>query len=201
MQTVLDAVAERLLESDESLIRIPDICEATGVNYGSVYHHFGSREGVIDAAYAMIFSQYVDNDMQLWREILEKSVTFEDYLALIYPISVSLNSGPDRRERRAMRTRICAAATARPHLRATIGATQARITAEMTRIIEYSQERGWIRDDVTARSLALLIQVLTFGRVLDDISNDPIDEKEWEASLALLLIDQIPAEHRSKLYP
>ena len=44
MQAVLDEVALRLSTTDESLIRIPDICEATGVNYGSVYHHFGSRE-------------------------------------------------------------------------------------------------------------------------------------------------------------
>ena len=62
MQAVLDAVAERLMAGDELLIRIPEICEATGVNYGSVYHHFGSREGVIDAAYNMILPG-------LWKKI------------------------------------------------------------------------------------------------------------------------------------
>ena len=35
MQAVFDAVAERLMAGDELLIRIPEICEATGVNYGS----------------------------------------------------------------------------------------------------------------------------------------------------------------------
>ena len=40
MQAVLDAVAERLMAGDELLIRIPEICEATGVNYGSVTNHF-----------------------------------------------------------------------------------------------------------------------------------------------------------------
>lgn len=60
MQAVLDAVGERLMNADESLIRIPEICEATGVNYGSVYHHFGSREGVIDAAYHQMFTKLAE---------------------------------------------------------------------------------------------------------------------------------------------
>jgi AcrR family transcriptional regulator len=64
MQAVLDAVAERLMAGDELLIRIPEICEATGVNYGSVYHHFGSREGVIDAAYDVIFTRLVEEDIR-----------------------------------------------------------------------------------------------------------------------------------------
>ena len=50
MRTLLEAVAEPLCDGDESRLRIPDICAASGVNYGSIYHHFGSREGVIGAA-------------------------------------------------------------------------------------------------------------------------------------------------------
>src|SRR5450755_2157590 len=63
MRTVLEAVIERLNDGDESLIRIPEICEATGVNYGSVYHHFGSRDGVIDAAYHQMFTKLAEEDI------------------------------------------------------------------------------------------------------------------------------------------
>jgi len=62
MQAVLEAVEARLMTTDESLIRIPDICDETGINYGSVYHHFGSREGVIDAAYIKMFNEFMDED-------------------------------------------------------------------------------------------------------------------------------------------
>ena len=53
------------MEGDEGTIRIPEICEATGVNYGSVYHHFGSRDGVIDAAYSYLFSTIVEEEIAL----------------------------------------------------------------------------------------------------------------------------------------
>ena len=81
MQAVLDAVAERLMAGDELLIRIPEICEATGVNYGSVYHHFGSREGVIDAAYNMIFSRLVEEDIRTFHQVNETVQSLEEYIA------------------------------------------------------------------------------------------------------------------------
>src|ERR1019366_7870833 len=102
MQAVLDAVAERLMTADDSLIRIPQICEATGVNYGSVYHHFGSREGVIDAAYNMIFSKLVEEDMAISREATDTIVSVEEYVAAILPIVETLNSGAERTARRAL---------------------------------------------------------------------------------------------------
>src|SRR5271170_7544925 len=86
MQAVLDAVGDRLMKADELLIRIPEICEATGVNYGSVYHHFGSREGVIDAAYNMIFSRLVEEDIRTFRQVNESAETLDEYVRLMQPI-------------------------------------------------------------------------------------------------------------------
>src|ERR1019366_7025976 len=170
MQTVLDAVAERLMTADESLIRIPEICEATGVNYGSVYHHFGSREGVIDAAYNMIYSKLVEEDMTIIGEATDNVVTLEEYVSVILPIVATMNSGPERMARRALRVRIVSAAMTRPELHTLIGATQSRLTAEWRRLIEMAQKREWLRDDISASFLAVLLQIIVFGRALDDIS-------------------------------
>jgi AcrR family transcriptional regulator len=189
MQAVLDAVAERLMAGDELLIRIPEICEATGVNYGSVYHHFGSREGVIDAAYNMIFSRLVEEDMAIIRLATDNVVTLEEYVAAILPIVATMNSGPDRRARRALRIRIVSAATTRPELHALIGETQSLLTEEWRRMIEMAQQRQWLRDDVPASFLAVFLQVLIFGRALDDISDTPFDEAEWGSSISVLFVE------------
>jgi AcrR family transcriptional regulator len=189
MQAVLDAVAERLMAGDELLIRIPEICEATGVNYGSVYHHFGSREGVIDAAYNMIFSKLVEEDMTIIRQATDNVVSLEEYVSVILPIVATMNSGPDRRARRALRIRIVSAATTRPELHALIGETQSRLTDEWRRMIEMAQQRQWLRDDVSAGFLAVMLQIIVFGRALDDISETPLDEAVWGASLTALFAD------------
>lgn len=198
MKAVLDEVGQRLLDLDESLIRIPDICEATGVNYGSVYHHFGSREGVIDAAYHAMFTQLAEGDLDTLRHVSETAGTFDDYIAGLSTLVGHFSSGPDQSRRRAMRVRIVAASLTRPELRTLIGATQARLTEELMRIVRYGQDRGWLRSDVTTRSIAVVLQALVVGRVIDDISTEPIEPTDWEHSMAIFFISLLNQEALNK---
>jgi AcrR family transcriptional regulator len=187
MQAVLGAVGERLMKADESLIRIPEICEATGVNYGSVYHHFGSREGVIDAAYHQMFTKLAEEDLATLQLVSVSSQTFEEYLISMQALVGTFASSDERRARRALRARIVAASMMRPELRVLIGETQSRLTNELQSIVEYGQQREWLNRELSAHSVAVLIQVLLVGRTLDDVSTTPIDNAEWEASMAVLL--------------
>jgi AcrR family transcriptional regulator len=187
MQAVLDAVGERLMHADESLIRIPEICEATGVNYGSVYHHFGSREGVIDAAYHQMFTKLAEEDIAVLHSVSVASQTHDDYVTSVGGLVGRFASSEERRARRALRARIVAASMTRPELRHLIGGTQSRLTSELRQIIEYGQERNWLTTNISAHSIAVMIQVLLVGRTLDDVSATPIDNAEWEISMGLLL--------------
>ena len=185
MQAVLDEVGERLLHSDESLIRIPDICEATGVNYGSVYHHFGSREGIIDAAYNQMFLRYAEEDIALLKQLSETSQTLEEFNAGFAALTSTFSGRPDRVLRRWIRVRIVAASLTRPALRALVGQAQLRVTEELTSIVRHGQNQGWLRPDVSAQSVAVVLQALLVGRVIDDISVQPVDPVEWGQTTAL----------------
>jgi AcrR family transcriptional regulator len=187
MQAVLDAVGERLMNADESLIRIPEICEATGVNYGSVYHHFGSREGVIDAAYHQMFTKLAEEDIAVLHMVSVSSQSRDDYVVSVQALIGTFASGEERKARRALRARIVAASMTRPELRQLIGGTQSRLTSELRRIVEYGQERSWLTPNISAQSIAVMIQVLLVGRTIDDVSTTPIDNAEWELSMGLLL--------------
>jgi AcrR family transcriptional regulator len=191
MRSVLDAVSERLMDGDEMLIRIPEICETTGVNYGSVYHHFGSREGVIDAAYSLIFLRIVDEDIAALHEVNEVATSFQEYVDAIRPVLERISNGQDRVARRAIRSRIIAAATARPSLRLLIAKNQDRLTNELLRIVSYGQERGWIRRDVSSHTIAMLMQAVVLGRTIDDISLIPISDVEWEQTLITLFMEML----------
>ena len=85
-----------------------------------------------------------------------------------------------------MRVRIVAASLTRPELKVLIGLTQTRLTDELLRLVAIGQERGWLRRDMSARSIAVGLQVLIFGRILDDISLNPVDSSEWEYSMGVL---------------
>ncbi len=179
MEAVLEEAAQRLRHGDESRLRIPDVCRATGVNYGSVYHHFGSREGLIDAAYAKMFTQTVASDIVAIREAVKRSASFGEFLLAIESVLSSVNSGEARRANRAMRLRILAAPATRPALREVISTAQAEFTRELAETIAICQRRGWMRPDFDPKSVAVLVQVVIFGRNLDDLSAEPIPESEW----------------------
>src|ERR1700690_3948591 len=187
IQAVLDAVGERLMNADESLIRIPEICESTGVNYGSVYHHFGSREGVIDAAYHQMFTKLAEEDIATLHIVSEASQTFDEYVGAMQALIGTFSSSDQRRERRALRARIVAASMMRPDLRTLIGETQARLTGELQAIIENGQRREWLNREISAHSIAVLLQILLVGRTLDDVSSSPITNAEWETMMTRLL--------------
>jgi len=188
MQTVLDAVTERLRELDESSIRIPDICEQTGINYGSVYHHFGSREGVIDEAYAKIFTDLVDEDIARIHEVLESEVTtLPEFLAAMRPLMEGYSGSEQLRKRRTLRMRAIAASWTRPSLQLAISQAQVRVTSELMKVVERGQQLGFVRRDLTAHAIAVLMQSVVFGRSLDDLSPWPVGDVEWEFATGALL--------------
>lgn len=197
MNSVVNAVADRLQTSDESTIRIPDICEVTGVNYGSVYHHFGSRDGVIEAAYEMIFTRLVEEDIEMMRAVNVAAASFEDYVLAMRPLVDIVNTGDERRLRRALRLRILAASHTRPELRAMIGASQARLTDALTEVVQHGQDRDWLRKDITAHAIAVVMQALVFGKNLEDASATPIDDGEWGAAMGVIFAEvlRFPPEY------
>ena len=156
MRAVLDAVAERLLTGDEVRIRIPEICVATGVNYGSVYHHFGSREGVIDAAYESLFVTYAENEIVRWGA-LESAESRRDFDEVLRGLLDPADHDSALSER-AMTARIVAAAETRPLLRDVVVMTQARVSEARARALAHGQDRGWLRSDASAAAMAGLVE-------------------------------------------
>lgn len=183
---MLDETCRRLIDEDESLIRVPDICEATGVNYGSVYHHFGSREGLIDAAYHKMFYEYAEHDIEILRNITEGSETLTEFVAGMSGLAGTFSTGAARARRRALRIRIVAASLTRPELFEKISATQDQVTEALTKLVEHGQSRGWIRKDLTSQALSVMVQALLVGRILDDIAGAPVTPEEWEPVMFVL---------------
>src|ERR1700736_395183 len=57
---LLLAAAELMHESGEPTVSTRAVCERAGVEAPTLYHHFGSKQGLIDAVIQHGFNQYVD---------------------------------------------------------------------------------------------------------------------------------------------
>jgi len=57
---VLAAALECFIEADVESVSIADICARSGASVGSVYHHFGSKEGIVVALIADGLQAHLD---------------------------------------------------------------------------------------------------------------------------------------------
>ena len=57
---ILKAVCNRLLLDSSEDLRIVDICEDTGLSATGIYSYFGSRRGIVDAAFIKLYQDQHD---------------------------------------------------------------------------------------------------------------------------------------------
>ena len=50
----------------------------------------------------------------------------------------------------------------------------------MRSVVKLGQDRGWLRVDLPAQAIGVVMQTVVFGRTLDDVSATPIDQSDWD---------------------
>lgn len=183
INAVLVEVGKRLMEGDEGTIRIPEICKATGVNYGSVYHHFGSRDGVIDAAYAYLLSTIVEQEV----ELINAAQLFpaQGQLGiLLNTLKLNFSTSDIRARNRLIRLRVIAASVTRPLLHERVEEIHRQLFDAMVAMIERMKVNGVIRPEVSAPAVVALMQATLFGRLLEDLVRGAVPADEWDGLIA-----------------
>ncbi len=81
-------------------MRVAEICDQVGVSYGSVYHHFGDREGLIRAAqFARLRAQPGQDIASFASALNDDAASFVDSLMEICRLIASAERGPVREVR------------------------------------------------------------------------------------------------------
>ena len=96
---VLKAVIKRLEESGESQLTIDDILLETGVSKGSLYYHFGDREGLIYAARIAQYSSYLEKDSEELRHGILNCTWFDQYVKNLLNLTILSVKEEDRKIR------------------------------------------------------------------------------------------------------
>ena len=175
---VLKAVIRRLEESGESHLTIDDILLETGVSKGSLYYHFGDREGLIYAARIAQYSTYLQNDSEELRSGLLTCTTFEQFVENLLGLTIFSMQKNDRKIR-AMRLNAISSAYGRPDLWYALQEKQHQYTNAITEVFQYGQKMGWIRTDITAHALGVFVQGHALSRVLVDLDHNELEAESW----------------------
>jgi AcrR family transcriptional regulator len=161
-----------------SKIKVDDLLKAAGVSKGSLYHHFVDFDDLAAEANAHAFSSEVDNIIDLFDGVLGKSETVEEFETRFRAAILDMLT-PDGLERRLTAAKINGASSKSTKLRNHISLEQQRLTLKIEQAFIGAQHKGVADKSFAPHFAAVLIQAYLFGKIIDDLSQAPVNPNDW----------------------
>ena len=192
-QKQLHPTAEQLIATALNLldakpvdqITVEEVLGLSGVARSSLYHHFDDFSHLMEYALIRQFSNQTFNAIAELTDMAEGTDSFEKARAASHQLSHKMQD-TERRAQRMLRVVAIATADRNERFRSMLGEEQQRITDGYAFVIQLGQERGWMNPKLSPLFLATFLQAYTVGRVINDITNNPISAEEWQSGIDLL---------------
>ena len=175
---LLGAAIRRLIDGDEASIRVLDVSNEISMSPSVIYSNFGSRQGLIDAAY-----------LEIYRSVTAASYRVIDEIASSFDetaLAARWSPGFDTEERlhrqavrRRVRLRVLAAAITRRRLQRDVVREREAYQASLTSMFADLQRRGVLVTTLSARQLAVVHEGLDLVRAIDETMPTPLSADEW----------------------
>lgn len=183
---LIDTVRRLMLSQSVESITVDRVLEESGVSRGSLYHHFDGFPGLIADVLGRDFSASVDRSIALLQQAIGQAQSREDLIARFDGVTRATQA-PDRRAVRYDRARIIVHAESNPRLTAVLEAEQRRLTDALASVVADCQRRGWVNPALDTRAVAVLLQAYTLGKIVDDVSETPMDPEAWNTLIGLVI--------------
>ena len=178
-QKILDEAIRIIENSGEASLRVHDIETAVDITAPSIYHFFGSREGLVSAAQAeRILRSFAEFDL-ISDPILANVSSKEELREAIRELSV-LIFDPSRATARLRRIYALGSTEGRPELAATIGEASRTYLRTMAESFRPFQEKGWVRPDLDLDAFGQWLAGQILGRVYIEIGAEPTTHPAWD---------------------
>jgi len=171
-----------LVRGGETSIRVQEISKATNVSIGSIYHHFGDRDGLIRATYVHQFASSVREDIGSVKRFMVKMHSvqeiIEHYDDMIQFLVLHFGRLPA-----SERAAIIGNTTGRPLLRQALAEVQNELTNGLTEVMQLLQDRKMLKAHISPRAAAVIALGLLHGRVIAELDTDPVSEADWNQAM------------------
>jgi AcrR family transcriptional regulator len=161
---------------------VEQLLEVSKISKGSLYHHFSDFSDVIEQAQVARFVRFVDNDILAIFGLLKSASSSEDMFDRFRTV-IMLATHPERQVARSDRATIIGLARHSEKCAAMLAVEQQRLTDALSDVICEMQEREWVSREFDAAVIATFLQAYSFGKIVDDIAERPIDAEMWVSFL------------------
>jgi AcrR family transcriptional regulator len=178
-QRLLELAVEVLNETGEPGIRVTELAKAGGVSIPTLYHHFGSREGLIEEAQAERFTRALREDAELLIGLLKQCKTKKDLKNVLSRVFDSRRTA-SRSIIRWQRLNALGATYARPVLVERIVKNHDDIITQVALALLPFQRKGVIRQDIDLVAVIAFYNGVVMGKNLIEIGDSVVSIDEWE---------------------
>jgi len=183
---VLEVALAQLERGGEAAVRIDEINDRSGVSIGSIYHHFGDRDGVIAAAQLRRFSRYAEVEIASLADVVREARDRGQFRRALLQLARGSHSALRTAERWG-RIAVMASTVGREELREDVAHLQTRLTDGFQAHVAQGQARGFFRDDLDARAIAAFVEAWTVGLALNDLDERGVSESAWLAVVGVAI--------------
>ncbi len=178
IQVVLRHARVEMESSGPVKFNLDRVIESSGVARSSVYHHFGSRAGLIATLELEHWVEQQAAELRGMRKFLLEASDMEEVLAAV-EFALKIDGDRAGRERRLRRITSLVAADGIPALATTLREQQVRGTNHLAETLRMMSDRGVISPELDLVAIAYFIQSNLVGRVLVDVGDEPGVDDKW----------------------
>ena len=200
-ERLLKAAAATIDKGGEGAVRIRDLTKSCDITAPSIYHFFGSREGLIDAAQAFRFSHGQRQLSDAFASAIHTCKSKTQFVELAHRFLETMFA-PDRRVIRNSRLNVLGNAVNRPALSKELALVQDESNKVVGESLGYAQTKGWVRDDFNTEMFAAWLNGMVNSRRLIEMNGTHPLGDEWDViakrSICMTLGLPEPARKKSK---
>ena len=178
---IVEFAAKELDEVGAVQFNLDRVIEKSGVSRGSVYHHFGDRDGLIVAVEVSEIVQILTSGNERMRRLFSEASSGED---IIKGFEAAIRAGTGSTGRKYRRRRIASLATAQhsPAIAEALADLQLKETDYWVATLSIGTQRGLIQPFEPLLGTADVVQSLLVGRILVDLLEDDSRDNLWVTS-------------------
>ena len=159
-------------------IDLDSLLRKSKISKGSLYHHFGSKNGLLAAAEAQQYMKYLRREGETFRRLIENCETKQKFVDLVAGVMkiTRLESNLDFRKKRV---RAIAMSFNDETLAQVLRNAQIDVTQYLAGSFQIAKNRGWVKPDTDLMALSYWIQGVFIGHIMLDITEQTEHEEAW----------------------
>jgi AcrR family transcriptional regulator len=157
---------------------IDSVLRESKVSKGSLYHHFGSKNGLLVAVETHQFTKYLTDQNTLLRNLVETCQSAGDFLTLITAV-MKLSGSPEGYDLRKKRIQAIVMAQYDKKLAELVKTAQINDSNYLAETLQIAKDRGWLMPDVDVLATSYWIQGLFIGHIMLDITGISDLDDAW----------------------